>query len=80
MRRQRGDISIAAVTTSTVVRVIVHRWPEQRFCRAHCRRMGKALEGRSSRKAWIEAGRPIQSEVRAAFDRDHRPVEGNFRR
>ena len=50
------------------------RWPGQRFCRAHCRRMGKAIEGRASRKAWIDQGRPIQAEIREAFDRDHRAI------
>jgi hypothetical protein len=32
--------------------------------------MGKALEARASRKAWVDVGRPIQAEVRSAFDRD----------
>jgi hypothetical protein len=42
--------------------------------------MGKAIEGRAARRSWADQGRPVQAEVRAAFDRDHRPVEGNFRR
>jgi hypothetical protein len=36
--------------------------------------MGKAIEGRASRKAWIDQGRPIQAEIREAFDRDHRAI------
>jgi hypothetical protein len=46
------------------------RWPGQRFCRAHCRRMGKAIEGRAARRSWDDAGRPVQAETREAFDRD----------
>jgi hypothetical protein len=56
------------------------RQPTQIWCRPWCKRQAKALAGRAARRSWDDQGRPIQPEVRAAFDRDHRPVEGNYRR
>jgi hypothetical protein len=42
----------------------------QRFCRRWCRKQAMALAGRAARRAWDDQGRPIQSEVREAFDKD----------
>jgi hypothetical protein len=53
----------------------MQRWKDQRFCRAYCRRMGKAIEARSSRRAWTDAGRPIFEDVRAAFESDQAAKE-----
>jgi hypothetical protein len=33
--------------------------PDQRFCRPWCRLKVKAKEGRSARRVWWRAGRPI---------------------
>lgn len=42
------------------------RVPDQRFCRAWCRRKFMALAGRAARRSWIAAGRPIPEELREA--------------
>ena len=51
------------------------RVEDQRWCRRWCRKQAMALAGRAARRAWIEAGRPVQAEVREAFDRDHRAID-----
>ena len=38
------------------------RVPGQRFCRRWCRLQWRAAEGRSQRRVWIGAGRPVFSD------------------
>jgi hypothetical protein len=56
------------------------RMPNQVWCRAWCKRQAKAIEGRAARRSWDDQGRPIQAEVREAFDRDHRAIVAAIRR
>jgi hypothetical protein len=38
---------------------------------------GHALAGRAARRAWDDQGKPIQPDVREAFDRDRPPGNGS---
>jgi hypothetical protein len=50
------------------------RQPSQIWCRAWGKRQAKALAGRAARRSWDDQGRPIQAEIREAYERDHRTI------